>query len=121
MTAASALGLTPGAWNIDTAHSTVGFSVRHMMVSKVKGKFERFSGTIKVAEQVEDSSVNVSIEASSVNTGNAQRDGHLQSADFFDAAQNNTIDFASTGVAAAGGDWKVTGDLTINGVTKPSS
>ncbi|WP_153505053.1 YceI family protein [Cumulibacter manganitolerans] len=119
MTTAQTLSITPGVYNIDTTHSHVGFSVRHMMVSKVRGVFKEFSGAITVAENIEDSTVQASIVASSVDTGNSQRDGHLQSADFFDAASHQTLEFRSTKVTADGGDWKVTGDLTVNGVTRP--
>lgn len=119
MTAAQTLGLTPGTWNIDPVHSHVGFSVRHMMVSKVKGQFKEFSGQLVIADEVENSSVTATIAASSVDTGNAQRDGHLQSADFFNVEQNQNLEFRSTSVTADGGDWKVAGDLTIAGVTKP--
>lgn len=119
MTAASTLNLATGTWNLDTAHTAVGFSVRHMMVSKVKGTFQKFEGAITVADEIEDSHVEVSIDVSSVDTGNAQRDGHLRTTDFFDIEKHNTITFASTGVASKGADWVVTGDLTINGITKP--
>lgn len=119
MTTAQSLGLTAGTWNIDTVHSSVAFSVRHMMVSKVKGSFKEFGGQIVVADEIENSSVSADIAASSVHTGNAQRDGHLQSADFFNAEANQHLTFRTTGVTAAGSDWKVAGDLTINGTTKP--
>lgn len=118
MTAASTLNLTPGAWNMDVAHTAIGFSVRHMMVSKVKGTFKTFSGNITIADQVEDSSVEVSIDVPSVDTGNEQRDGHLRTADFFDLDNHNSIDFKSTSIKPKGDDWVVTGDLTINGITK---
>ena len=119
MTTAQSLGLTAGTWNIDTVHSSVAFSVRHMMVSKVKGQFKEFSGQIVVADDIEVSSVNATIAASSVDTGNEGRDGHLKSGDFFNAETNQNLEFKSTGVTADGGDWKVAGDLTINGTTKP--
>lgn len=119
MTSAQSLGLTPGTWNIDPTHSTVGFSVKHMMVSKVKGKFSDFAGAITVADEIEQSAVTATIQAASVDTGNEQRDGHLRSADFFNADNHQAIEFASASVKADGGDWVVSGDLTINGVTKP--
>lgn len=118
MTAASTLNLTPGAWDIDTAHTVIGFSVRHMMVSKVKGTFKTFSGSINIADQVEDSSVAVTIDVPSVDTGNEQRDGHLRTADFFDIANHNSIKFTSTSIKPKGDDWVVTGDLAINGISK---
>lgn len=119
MTAASTLNLTPGAWDIDAAHTVVSFSLRHMMVSKVRGTFKAFSGTITVADQVEDSSVEVSIDVPSVDTGNEQRDGHLRTADFFDVDNHNSINFTSTSIKPKGDDWVIIGDLTINGITKP--
>lgn len=119
MTTAHDLGLAAGTWNIDPVHSSVAFSVRHMMVSKVRGQFTEFNGQILIAEEIESASVNVTIAASSVHTGNAQRDGHLQSADFFNAEADQNIEFRSTGVTADGTDWKVAGDLTVNGISKP--
>lgn len=119
MTNAQSLNLTPGTWNIDAVHSSVGFSVRHMMVSKVKGVFKEFGGQIVVADDIEESSVSATIKASSVDTGNEQRDAHLRSADFWNAEQNETFEFRSTSITADGGDWKVAGELTLNGVTKP--
>lgn len=121
MTNAQNLGLTPGTWNIDPIHSSVGFSVRHMMVSKVKGQFEEFTGQITVADQIEDSSVQASIVVSSINTHNAQRDEHVKSSDFWNADAGQTIDFTSTNVVADGDDWLVVGDLTMNGITKPAT
>jgi len=119
MTSAQTLGLSAGTWNIDPAHSAVGFSVRHMMVSKVKGSFKDFAGQITVADEIEQSSVTATIQAASVDTGNEQRDGHLRSADFFNAEANQAIEFRSTGVTASGSDWKVAGELSINGRTQP--
>jgi len=119
MTAAKSLDLTAGTWNIDPVHSSVAFSVRHMMVSKVKGTFKQFSGQITVAEEIEQSAVVATIHAASVDTGNEQRDGHLRSADFFDAEANQTIEFRSSSITASGADWQVAGELSINGTTKP--
>lgn len=120
MTTATSLNISPGDWKIDTVHSTVGFTVRHMMVSKVKGTFTTFDGTISVAENIEDSKVSVSIDASSITTSNEQRDAHLRSADFFNVDAHSQITFTSTSVQADGSGWIVHGDLNINGVTKPS-
>lgn len=110
--------LTAGVWNIDTAHSTVGFSVRHLMVSKVRGVFDTFSGSITIAEDGTPS-VQAEIDVTSINTRNEQRDGHIKSADFFDAEKFPTATFVSTGVVANGGDYDLTGDFTLKGVTKP--
>jgi len=107
-------------WNIDPDHSNVGFKVRHLMVSNVKGSFEKFSGTVDINDKdVSKSKVEVSIDTNSVNTNVAKRDEHLRSADFFDAAKHPTMTFVSKKVVQAGKDrLKVTGDLTLHGVTK---
>jgi polyisoprenoid-binding protein YceI len=107
--------------NIDTSHSGVHFIVRHMVVSKVRGVFSKFSGTIDYdAENVERSSVAVEIDAASIDTREAKRDDHLRSADFFDVEQFPKLTFQSTGVKQTGSDTlAVAGDLTIHGVTRP--
>jgi polyisoprenoid-binding protein YceI len=108
-----------GTWTIDPSHSEVGFSVRHLMVAKVKGTFETFEGTITIAENPLESSVTAEVDLSSINTRDEQRDGHLRSADFFEVENHPKLTFTSTSVEPDGGDFKVTGDLTIKGVTKP--
>ncbi|HVA74280.1 MAG TPA: YceI family protein [Acidimicrobiales bacterium] len=112
-------GLAAGTWNIDPVHSEVGFVVRHVMVSKVKGVFSKFEGAITVDEDPLKSKVEATIDASSIDTREAQRDAHLRSSDFFDVETHPEIRFVSTSVARAGDDFKVTGDLTIHGVTRP--
>ncbi len=107
-----------GTWTIDASHSEVGFTVRHLMVAKVRGTFERFGGTITIGEDPLDSSVEVEIDLNSVNTRDEQRDGHLRSADFFDVETKGNMTFKSTGVKADGDDFIVTGDLTIKGNTR---
>jgi polyisoprenoid-binding protein YceI len=114
-----ATGYRTGSWTIDAVHSTVGFVVKHMMVSKVRGKFGAVDGTIVTAENPLDSTATATIDLSSVDTGNAQRDEHLRSADFFTVEKNTTMTFTSTAVTSDGDDFSVTGDLTLNGVTKP--
>jgi polyisoprenoid-binding protein YceI len=108
------------AWEGDPVHTHIGFSVRHMMVSNVKGEFAKYS--IKVQADPKDptkSTVDVTIDVASINTGNAQRDGHLKSPDFFDAAKYPSITFKSKKIVKTGKDsFKVTGDLTIKGKTK---
>ncbi len=111
--------LTPGIWNIDASHSSAGFTVRHLMVSKVRGRFDSIAGSITVAEDRLQSRVDATLDASSVNTSDANRDGHLKSPDFFDTENFPTITFATTAVTASGEDYLLTGDLTIKGVTKP--
>lgn len=113
---------TAGTYEIDISHSEVGFSVRHMMVSKVRGNFGDVAGTITVAEDPLASKVDVAIQVASVDTKNPDRDGHLKSADFFDAETYPTITFASTGVSDFdGGSLTVAGDLTVRDVTRPVS
>lgn len=109
-------------WEIDPVHSVVGFKVRHLMVSNVAGKFTKFSGTIALDDaDITKASVSVSIDAASINTEVAERDNHLRSPDFFDAAKFPSLTFRSTKVekGATADAFKVTGDLTIHGVTKP--
>lgn len=108
-------------WSIDADHSSVGFTVRHMMVSNVKGSFGTFSGTVEVDEKdIAGSKVSVTIDAASINTGVAKRDEHLRSADFFDTARYPTVTYVSKKVEKSGKDrLKVYGDLTLRGVTRP--
>ena len=109
------------SWTFDTAHSAVQFKVRHLMVSSVRGDFEKVAGTIHYDEKdVTKSRADITIDAASINTRVAQRDDHLRSPDFLDAANHRTITFKSKRVEKTGeGRLKVTGDLTIRGVTKP--
>jgi len=111
--------LAVGSYNIDPSHSTVGFVARHLMITKVRGRFTSFSGSITIADDRLSSSVNASVDLSSVSTGDEQRDGHLKSGDFFDVDKTPEMTFASTGIKADGDDFKLAGDLTIRGVTKP--
>ncbi|MCM3844999.1 YceI family protein [Pseudonocardia sp. DR1-2] len=118
-TATTIPGYVVGTWDIDPVHSDVAFVVRHMMVSKVRGRFEKVSGELVTAERLEDSTVTATIDASSITTGNDQRDGHIRSADFFEVEKYPEWTFRSTGIAAKGEDYVLTGDLTLKGVTKP--
>ncbi|GAA4349289.1 YceI family protein [Angustibacter luteus] len=118
-TATTLAGLTTGTWTIDSSHTEVGFVVRHMMVSKVKGRFSKVEGTITVAENVLESSVQATVAAASIDTRDDNRDNHLRSADFFDAETYPELTFASTGIRADGDDFLLDGDLTIKGVTRP--
>lgn len=106
--------LTTGIWSIDTAHSEVGFTVRHLGLSKVRGRFNVFSGTVTIADDPLASSVTASIDLSSVDTNNEMRDGHLQSADFFNTEAAPRMTFVSTAVT----ETTLTGDLTIRDITK---
>jgi polyisoprenoid-binding protein YceI len=122
MTAASTETSIPGyqaaTWNIDPAHSEVGFSVRHMMVSKVRGRFTNFSGQFVTAEDPLQSSVTAEIDLTSIHTGQEQRDQHIQSADFFEVETYPTMTYKSTGIRVEDGEYILDGDLTLKGVTK---
>lgn len=109
---------TVGTWAIDPTHSTVAFSVKHLMISKVRGTFDVFSGTIVTAENPADSTIEASIEVASVNTNQADRDNHLRTGDFFKADEFPTMTFRSTAFTVDGDDFTIDGDLTLRGVTK---
>ena len=120
MTAATLIpSYTAGTWDIDPVHSDVSFTVRHMMVSKVRGRFGSFSGQIATGEEITGSSVTATIDATSIDTNNEQRDNHIRSADFFDVANHPEWTFVSTGVREDDGDVLLDGELTIKGVTRP--
>ncbi len=115
----NATAITTGTWNLDPTHTEIGFTVRHLM-SKVRGKFETFEGSLTTAEDITDSSVTVSVDLSSINTGTADRDAHLRSSDFFEVDNYPSMTFRSTGVSRKSDDeFVVTGDLSIKDVTKP--
>jgi polyisoprenoid-binding protein YceI len=121
-TATEHLGLAAatGTWNIDPSHSTIGFSVRHAMVSKVRGAFGEFAGSLTInGNDLAASSAQLTIEAASIDTKSADRDGHLRSADFLDVENFTTVTFSSTSVAVDGADVTIAGDLTIRGITRP--
>ena len=109
-----------GDYTLDVSHSRLGFVARHAMVTKVRGQFGAFEGTARIDEANPSASkVDLTIQVASIETGSADRDGHLKSGDFFDAETYPTITFASTDVKRDGSDWAITGDLTIKDVTKP--
>jgi polyisoprenoid-binding protein YceI len=114
-----ALPLAAGAWTIDKAHSAVGFSVRHLGISKVRGRFGAFDVDFVVGETPDDSHVAATVEIASVDTGNADRDAHLQAEEFFHTAVWPTMSFRSTAISGDGGEWTLTGELTIRDVTRP--
>ena len=118
-TAVEIPGYIAGTWAIDPVHSEVSFVVRHMMVSKVRGRFDTFEGTIVTAEDPLASSVTASVDLSSINTGQEQRDAHIRSADFFEVEKHTHMTFASTGIRAEGDHFLLDGDLTLKAVTKP--
>jgi polyisoprenoid-binding protein YceI len=111
-------GYVAGTWDIDPVHSDVSFTVRHMMVSKVRGRFANFAGEIVTGADLTGSSVTATIEADSIQTGNDQRDAHVRSADFFDVENHPRWTFRSTGVRVDGDEIVVDGELTIKGVTR---
>jgi polyisoprenoid-binding protein YceI len=111
-------GLSAGTWVIDPAHSHLAFSVRHLMVSKVRGRFSDFSGQLVVNEDG-TAQADAQIQVSSVTTDNEQRDGHLRTADFFKAEEFPVATFTSTAFRGKGEDFEVDGEFTIRGVTKP--
>ena len=108
-----------GTWQVDHLHTDLRITARHLMVAKVRGTFEDLAATIVVADDPVDSSIEVEAKAASVTTGATDRDNHLRSTDFLDAEQHPLITFKSTELRPNGDDWKLTGDLTIRGVTRP--
>ena len=107
-------------WNIDAAHSEVTFKIRHLMVSSVRGKFNKLSGSVTTsADDFAEAKVSMEIDASSVDTNNEQRDGHLKSADFFQVTSFPTITFSSTSFAKKGDGYELKGNMMLHGVTKP--
>jgi polyisoprenoid-binding protein YceI len=120
MTAQSTM-TTPaiGVWDLDTAHSDLRIIAKHLMVTKVRGTFEDLTGTIEVAEDPTESKAWIEAKAASVTTGVPDRDKHLRSPDFLDAATYPVVTFESSEVAPAGENWELKGDLTIRGITKP--
>lgn len=109
-----------GTWIIDPSHSEIAFSVKHLMISKVKGNFTKFEGKIVTGGTPEDTSIEGVIDAASITTNDEGRDAHLRSADFFDVENYPTINFKSTNVTSVKGDkYVLEGEITIHGITKP--
>lgn len=119
LTAETIPGYRTGTWTVDHAHTEIGFSVRHLGISKVRGVFETFDAQVIAAENPHDSSVTVTVEMASINTKNPDRDGHLRSNDFFAIDQYPTMTFVSTGLRVEGDALLLDGDLTLRGVTRP--
>jgi len=110
---------SPVEWTIDPTHTQVGFTVPHMVVSEVDGHFKEFSGKVLLDEKdLTKSKVELTVQAASIDTGVADRDKHLRNGDFFDVEKHPTITFKSTKIVKAGKGFKITGDMTIRGVTK---
>jgi polyisoprenoid-binding protein YceI len=114
-------GYVAGTWTIDPVHSTVGFTIRHMMISKVRGRFGAFEGTLVTADDPLESRVTATVDLASIDTGNVQRDEHIRSADFLDAERYPSMTFRSTGMRAAGGAFVLDGELSLRGITKQVS
>ena len=108
-----------GTWKLDPAHTFVRLWARHMGVARVRGRFESFRGTLEIADTIEESSVGVTIDADSLDTGVEDRDRHLKSADFLDVENHPNLEFSSTAVRQTGSGYEVDGDLTIRGDTRP--
>jgi polyisoprenoid-binding protein YceI len=113
------LPLAPGRWAVDTNHSSIGFSIRHLGVSKVRGRFTRFDADVVIGETLDTTTVNATVEIASIDTANADRDAHVLSPDIIDVALRPTMVFRSTRVRGAGADYHVDGDLTIGDITRP--
>jgi polyisoprenoid-binding protein YceI len=120
-TPTSTLPLAPGRWAVDHNHSSIGFSIRHLGVSKVRGRFTRFDAEVVVGDTPEDTSVTATIDMGSIDTANADRDAHVLSPDIIDVERRPNMVFRSTRVVGAGAEWQVDGDLTIGEVTRPTS
>lgn len=107
-----------GIWDIDTVHSDVSFTVRHLMVSKVRGRFSSFEGQIVTSDDPSASSVTATIDLTSIDTNNEQRDDHIRSADFFDVENNKSMTYRSTGIQGGGETYRVDGELSLHGITR---
>jgi polyisoprenoid-binding protein YceI len=117
-TVAGLPGYVAGRWALDPAHSSVAFSVRHLMVSKVRGQFTSFDAELVTAPDPLDSTISASVDLSSIDTGSADRDAHIRSADFFDVDQHPTLAYHSTAIRRDGDGFAVDGELTLHGVTR---
>ena len=117
-TTVETVGLSQGTWNFDASHSEVGFAVRHAGISKVRGQFTELDATLTLGKTLSDSAVTATIQAASFNSGDANRDGHVRSADFFDVETYPTLTFSTTSVSGDEGDFELTGELTIRGIAK---
>jgi len=118
-TTTTTLPLRPGTWTLDPLHSTVGFTVRHLGISKVRGTFTDFDASLTVGETPADTSVEALIQTASIDTGNTDRDDHVRTGDLLDVEQRPTIAFRSTSIAGAGDEWALEGELSIGDVTRP--
>ena len=113
------LPLAPGRWAVDTNHSSIGFTIRHLGVSKVRGRFTRFEADVVIGDTLDTTTVNATIDMASIDTANADRDAHVLSRDIIDVAKRPTMVFRSTRVSGAGVEYQIDGDLTIGDITRP--
>ena len=118
-TVAEELALSTGEWTVDANHSAIVFSIRHLGLSKVRGRFAKFDATLTIGPSPSDVDVTASIDLSSIDTNNSDRDAHLRSTDFFNTDVNPTMLFTGSGITGSGDDWKLSGDVTLNGITRP--
>jgi polyisoprenoid-binding protein YceI len=117
----SGIALVPGTWVIDRNHSSVLFSIRHLGLARVRGRFETVDATLEVGPTLDETRIVAEIDLASINTNNADRDAHLRSTDFFDTTTHPTMRFASTRIVETSDGLTLTGDVTLNGVTRPIS
>lgn len=115
------LPLRTGRWALDTAHSAVTFSIRHLGLAKVRGRFDRFDATLDIGPSLAETRVEATIDMDSIDTNNDDRDAHLRSTDFFSTEIHPTMRFVSTVITGADADWQLSGLLTLNGITRPIS
>lgn len=113
------LGLSPGRWEIDHTHSALLFSIRHLGLAKVRGRFDRFQATLDIGPTLAESRVEAVVDLASINTNNADRDAHLRSTDFFSTDEHPEMRFVSTSISLAGDELRVDGNVTLNGRTRP--
>jgi polyisoprenoid-binding protein YceI len=114
-----ALPLVAGRWQLDAAHSRVGFAIRHLGVAKVRGLFTEFDASLEIGDTLDASSVAATVSLASIDTANADRDGHVRSADLLDVARRPTMAFVSRAIEGDGSDWTLSGDLTIGEISQP--
>jgi polyisoprenoid-binding protein YceI len=118
-TPAAPLPIAPGTWALDPFHSSVNFTIRHLGIAKVRGRFTGFDTELHVGRTVEETRVSATIDLASIDTGNADRDAHVRASDLLDVEKRPTMTFRSTRVSGAGEDWTMDGELTIGDVTRP--
>lgn len=111
--------IVTGTWALEKQHTKIGFTAKHLMVTKVRGHFDEFEGTVEIADDLTDSKIEVNIDAASINTGASDRDEHLRSGDFLDVDDHSKLSFVSTDIVRDDDVFEITGDLTIRDVTRP--